>query len=284
MVWNKSDFNKALNEMLKCEDFAELEKKYGNKKQLLKEFQQAKAFAPDPVRLIEKNIKNLENILEQRSASSIQENIYTGKVHYDPAAFEKIGYAWVTEGYNATQNDIESFVSAQNITLNEYVTEKDRPRICYATLVHLAKGGSIAFHIEYLKTELKRLQLQNLTGPKEESKLIHSFSYANKDVITSLFDAFKKHGFIKTDCKKTDFNKLFSKRDLHDFIKIEWRSSLQNLHYFIQKLRVEEQNRYEIAASCFTLKGQNIDPKKLKNNKAKQKKFGALIDKILSNC
>jgi hypothetical protein len=192
-AWVEKDYKEKVEEMLQCKDFKDLVVKYGNQKKMLAQYNEQKKFAPDGIVVIENNIRDLENYIRSLPNSMTVTNKYTGAEHFTDTYFEKLGYEWVKNGYNADRNTIRAFVIFRepdprawlpsNFLLARSVPTKEWAINNYRILMQLAKGGATAFYVGYLKDELKRVR-GNLLSPTDT---VNSIS-KNEHVILKLLE------------------------------------------------------------------------------------------------
>jgi len=196
------DAKRRLNRYSVCADFKEMIERFGNRNELMKEYQSGISFAPNKRLYIEKRIKSQTETLAKRKTVY---NSWWPKTkdtfQYDFGEYERIGYAWVIGGYNATWTDFNS-ATRNNVTLNAAVPVERRPEF-YATLVHaIILGGSLGFHIAFLEEELEKLSGNTiykstpevLPAPTDPDSIFISYNHANKEDAALVFSFLKDHG------------------------------------------------------------------------------------------
>jgi hypothetical protein len=128
----------------------------------------------------------------------------------------------------------------------------------------------------YFKTSVYD-DLKYLTRDKEGAK---SFILKEKDMVVkrekigSVLMELKKGNFIDQDTESSTFYALFNGINMND--KINWKDDLTTLHTFVDLLTKKKSielptnkppyTEWEIAAACFTYKGERLDKSKLSNH------------------
>lgn len=157
-IWSKTDFESQIKEMLLCSDLLQLEAKHGNRVELIEKYEKARGIAPDLIKLTENFISTYEKIMSSQSGSFLEKQGETFSIR--PYYYDKLGYDWVNNGYNASQKDFITICNAiHQISRqsNIHVEEDEIPRINYISLKHLAKGASMAFFVAFLKSQLREI-------------------------------------------------------------------------------------------------------------------------------
>ncbi|HTN05706.1 hypothetical protein [Agriterribacter sp.] len=141
--FKKIIISKNLKELISHFDF---------EKELKIQYEEGLESAPDTDLFIEDRIKSLEeNVQARKSSVSYDHNKF-----YELGDYIRIGYSWVIKGIRGSTDDFET-MTYRNLTLNSEVPPDRRHGIYYILLAELARGASIAFHISFLRKELKKM-------------------------------------------------------------------------------------------------------------------------------
>ncbi len=151
-----------------------------------------------------------------------------------------------------------------------------------------ANGDTAIFHVKRQRW-LKYLRSLNEEKTPISSKPIlqpeRSFKYNTpnqKAQIESILNRLKQNEndieFIESDLKLTNFKKVFNNTPLNKISPIDWKRSIASLKYFIKQFPFE--NKYKIAATCFTHNGARLIYSQIENAKQVSKKDKSTIDKI----
>jgi hypothetical protein len=161
-----------------CTNLKELMDKYGNRADLDKVYYQGIQFVPDKEKFIRNRIKSLEkNVREIQIGIGISEN-HVFKV----GGYVGIGFDWVNNGHNASQNDFET-ITLRNVAIQTEVPAEKREQLYFAVLSAIARGAATAFHVAFLQEQLTLLMQDKTTThvPPAQRKVLPDFPLRDLD-------------------------------------------------------------------------------------------------------
>ncbi|WP_341836839.1 hypothetical protein WJU16_02965 [Chitinophaga pollutisoli] len=158
-------------------DFRALIDKFGNREELMQQYQHQSRLAPNKRVMIEKRISTLVNAHEKFSCSH-HFWIHTGQhqLTLEFGQYSRIGYSWIINGNSITWKDLD-IVTLNNVTLNAAMPF-DRRTEAYVSIIHqLIRGGALAYHISFLEEELDRLKNASADNPRSISSTVHKIHF-----------------------------------------------------------------------------------------------------------
>lgn len=140
-----------LRELLHCKDLVELMDKYGNGKELADRYHKGFDFAPDKERFITGQIDVQERTLKKYRCGFQ----YDTDKSMELGHYKRLGFDWVNNGYNATQEDFTRMAYANSLHASLPVHYHDQ--VSLLILSEVARGAALAFHVAFLKKQLRNL-------------------------------------------------------------------------------------------------------------------------------
>ena len=212
------------DEMLLSKDFKTLIDNYGEGDKLLESYMEGLNFAPDREVYINTRIKNYESVLPKYQAIvHAWDKQNKREIKIQLGEYKRIGYAWVNNGHNASQSDLQC-ITYRNLTLCPEVPPEGRYQIYINLLYHLATGGAMAFHIAFLRDQLKQPTTANLKKPTASN-----LWKGTEEQKAKLFEELVAESFIDfTDSNKKNF--LNNK-------SVEWKVDGRSLFYLLNQLK-----------------------------------------------
>lgn len=212
------------DEMLSSKDFKMLIDNYGEGDKLLESYLEGINFAPDQEVYINTRIKNYESVLSKYRATVHawdRQNIREIKVQL--GEYRRIGYAWVNNGYNASQLDLQR-TTLGNLTLCVDVPPEGRYQIYINLLYQLATGGAMAFHIAFLRDQLKKPATVN-----RKKHTASNFWKGTEEQKARLFEELVTESLIDS-CDLNKKNFLNNK-------PVEWKVNGRSLFYLLNQMK-----------------------------------------------
>lgn len=212
------------DEMLSSKDFKTLIEHYGEGDKLLESYLEGLNFAPDREVYINTRIKNYESVVPKYQAIVHAWDRQNKKqIKIQLGEYKRIGFAWVNNGHNASRSDLECS-TLRNLTLCPDVPPEGRYHIFINLLHQLATGGAMAFHIAFLRDQLR----QPLTT-KMKKPVSSNFWKGTPKQKETLFEELVAESFIDT----SDSNKMnFLNNNL-----VEWKVDGRTLFYLLNQLK-----------------------------------------------
>lgn len=211
-------------EMLSSKDFKTLIEHYGEGDKLLESYLEGLNFAPDREVYINTRIKNYESVLPKYQAIvNAWDRQNKKEIKIQLGEYKRIGYAWVNNGHNASRSDLECS-TLRNLTLCPDVPPEGRYYI-YINLLHqLATGGAMAFHIAFLRDQLRQPAMT-----KMKKTASSNFWKGTLEQKVRLYEELVAESFIE----KSDPNKI----NFLNNSPVEWKVDGRTLFYFLNRLK-----------------------------------------------
>lgn len=187
--------------MLLVKDFKELIDTYGEGDKLMDQYRKGLEFAPDGELYIQTRISNHESVLLQfSSAMGVYTTNYDSTVQIQTGEYRRIGYAWVNNDHNALPEDLRT-ITFRNADLVSTVPAESLYSVYNHVLYQLACGGAIAFHLAFLRNELKKP-----AAPKALSKPASFCWQGTDEQRLELFDLLAEDSFMaESDVNRGNF-------------------------------------------------------------------------------
>jgi len=236
------------DEMITSKDFKELIDNYGAGEKLMDEYVQGLNFAPDRDLFISNRIKTYESVLPQYKASIATRDRQNKKeIIVQVGDYRRIGYAWVNNGYNGTQMDLQGS-TLRNITLCPDVPPENRYAVYNNVLYELATGGAIAFHLAFLRAQLKKQPgLKN----KKVNKTDIWLDTETRRV--KLFEGLAENSFIE--------NSVANKEKFLKNQQVQWKQDGRSLFYLLDQLRQKKYGMLDRFANLGPIIRENFTSK-----------------------
>jgi hypothetical protein len=143
-------------QMISSPDFRALIDKYGERDKLMEIYRNGLEFAPDREIYINELIRQYESTMPNyQSGITIRDWTTNQELNIQTGEYRRIGYAWVNGGYNANNSELRSTSLGHLSLCPPHVPLIQRYSIYVQILYQLAAGGGIAFHLAFLRKELK---------------------------------------------------------------------------------------------------------------------------------
>jgi len=143
-------------QMISSQDFRALIDKYGEREKLMEVYRNGLEFAPDREVFINELIRQYESTMPKyQSGITIRDWTNNEELNIQTGEYRRIGYAWVNGGYNANNSELRSTSLGHLSLCPPHVPLIQRYSIYVQILYQLAAGGGIAFHLAFLRKELK---------------------------------------------------------------------------------------------------------------------------------
>jgi len=172
-----------------CADFQELIEKFGDAAELTRQYESARAFAPNKKLFIQRRMTILKETNDRYQATHHgwypdPENKY--QVSF--GEYKRIGYAWVMGGYNATWKDLDS-ATLRNVSINAAVPFECRDEAYASLIYYLIQGGALAYHICFLQDELDKMLATPYAGMQLTTHKIHFEDFSGEQFERLVFAA-----------------------------------------------------------------------------------------------
>jgi hypothetical protein len=211
-------------EMLKIKHFRELIDRYGREQELMEQYHKGLEFAPDRELYIKKRIQIHEDILPRYQARiGVRDEKSHVPIEIDAGEYKRIGYEWVINGHNAKPYDLQT-MTFRNVTLCPTVPPERRYGIYCHVLYQLAAGGALAFHLAFLRQELKKP-----TSPKASDKAPGLCWQGNEEQRLALFDELAVESFLADNAE--------DKANFFNNLPVRWNQDGRSLFYLLNQLK-----------------------------------------------
>jgi hypothetical protein len=218
-------------QMVNSPDFKSLINNYGGGEDLMNDYRKCLDFAPDREVIIKDRIKTYESIMAKPKASIVIRDWQTKQeVRIETGEYKGIGYAWVNGGYNGQSSDFRT-MTLRNITLCPDVAAMQRFGVYVQVLHNLAVGGAIAFHLAFLRNELKTEAVAPPKSPRSTKKAnsplpVWQGTEAQREM---LYEALVEELFIEDSpgCKSKFMNNQ----------PVKWLQDARALYYMLKQLK-----------------------------------------------